>query len=111
MENYYRRKGLNSITIGVDVCKLHYNVGTCLRHVSNALINWRFCNHCCLHRNMPKAKALKKSAGGDIAVFLLITYGCSQLSIIGGSAFSLPVGCGRLVVGRLRKWLILWWFY
>ena len=60
---------------------------------------------------MPKAKALKKSAGGDIAVFLLITYGCSQLSIIGGSAFSLPVGCGRLVVGRLRKWLILWWFY
>ncbi len=55
MENYYWRKGLNSITIGVDVCKLHHNVGTCLRHVSNALINWRFCNHCCLHRNMPKA--------------------------------------------------------
>ena len=26
------------------------------------------------------SKALKKSAGGDIAVFLLITYGRSQLS-------------------------------
>ena len=58
MGNYYRRKGLNSITIGVDVCKLHYSVGTCLRHVSNALINWRFCNHCCLHRNMPKASGI-----------------------------------------------------
>ena len=30
-------------------CKLHHNVGTCLRHVSNALIP------CRLHRNMPKA--------------------------------------------------------
>ena len=31
----------------------HHSVGTCLWHVSNALI------YCCLHRNMPKAKALK----------------------------------------------------
>ena len=29
--------------------RVHHNVGTCLRHVSNALI------HCCLQRNMPKA--------------------------------------------------------
>ena len=28
---------------------MHHNVGTCLWHVSNALI------HCRLHRNMPKA--------------------------------------------------------
>ena len=34
------------------------------------------------------SKALKKSAwGGDIVVFLLITYGHSQLSIIGGECF------------------------
>mgnify|MGYP004553643221 FL=1 len=33
------------------------------------------------------SKALKKSTGGDIGVFLLITYGHSQLSIIGGECF------------------------
>ena len=44
---------------------------------------------------MPKAKALKKSAGGgDIAVFLLITYEHSQLSTIGGECF--------FVVGGVR---------
>ena len=36
---------------------------------------------------MPKAKALKKSAGERYAVFLQITYGHSQLSIIGGECF------------------------
>ena len=36
----------------------YHNVGTCLRHVSNALI------HYCLYRNMPKARALKKSKMG-----------------------------------------------
>ena len=45
--------------------------------------------------NMPKAKALKKSARGAIlAFFLLITYGHSQLSIIGGKCF--------FVVGGVR---------
>ena len=40
----------------VKIC--YYSVGTCLWHVSNALI------YCRLHRNMPKAKALKKSKRG-----------------------------------------------
>ena len=39
-------------------------------------------------RDMPSAKALKKSARGAILpFFLLITYGHSQLSIIGGECF------------------------
>ncbi len=39
-------------------------LGICLLwNVSNALI------HCCLLRNMPKAKALKKSAGGRYCRF------------------------------------------
>ena len=47
----------------------------------------------CLHRNMPKAKALKKSAGGAILpFFLLITYGHSQLSTIGGECFFVAGG-------------------
>ena len=41
---------------------------------------------------MPLAKALKKSAGGDIVVFLLITYGHSQLSTIGGECFFVAGG-------------------
>ena len=41
-------KDKNCITL-ILVDFMHHNVGTCLWHVSNALI------HCRLHRNMPKA--------------------------------------------------------
>lgn len=42
---------------------------------------------------MPLAKALKKSAGGAILpFFLLITYGHSQLSTIGGECFFVADG-------------------
>ena len=46
------------------------------------------------NKDAPTTKALKKSAGGDIAVFLLITYGYSQLSTIGVECF--------FVVGGVR---------
>ena len=48
-----RKTNLQKSKFALDKIKrrqrAHHNVGTCLWHVSNALI------HCCLQRNMPKA--------------------------------------------------------
>ena len=59
-------------------------------------------------------KALKKSAGGgDIAVFFAdYIWALPTFNNRWGVLFRCRwVGCGRFVVRRWRKWLILWWFY
>ena len=83
--------------------KFDYNVGTCLRHVSSALTafgekpnpvgTWYFTSaHNCdtilninhLTRTRSIESTEKVGRGAILPFFLLITYGHSQLSIIGG---------------------------
>ena len=58
------------------------------------------------------SKALKKSAGGAILpFFLLITYGHSQLSTIGGECFFVADGVQAFRGEALVQVADFWWFY
>ena len=58
------------------------------RHFASAMLHFASL----ISHNLRCMKALKKSAGGDIAVFLQTTYGHSPLLIIGGECFFVAGG-------------------